>query len=88
LRHTLLAGTAFSGAVFVGFLPQILVWKTIFDRFYIGVPLGPDYMLWKAPFLTEALFSSRHGLFSWSPILLAAALGFLVFVKREIRCYS
>ena len=36
-------------------------------------------------FLSEMLFSSRHGLFSWSPLLIFAALGFLFFVRREPR---
>jgi len=74
-------GAAFSLAV----LPQLLSWKTIFDRFYIGVPLGPDYVRWSDPFFSEILFSSRHGLFSWSPVLLVAALGLVGFVRTNPR---
>jgi hypothetical protein len=66
-------------------LPQLISWKIIFDRFYIGVPLGAEYMRWSEPFLTELLFSSRHGLFSWSPLLLFAFLGFIGFVWRKPR---
>jgi len=66
-------------------LPQLLSWKQIFDRFYIGVPLGADYMRWGDPFLTETLFSSRHGLFSWSPLLLIAVIGLAGFVRRDLR---
>jgi hypothetical protein len=78
------AGACFT-AFFLGVLPQLLSWKAIFDRFYIGVPLGPDYVRWDDPFLSEILFSSRHGLFSWSPILLAAALGLAGFVRANPR---
>ena len=80
------ASTAAFGAAFLlGVLPQLLSWKAIFGRLYIGVPLGPDYVRWDDPFLSEVLFSSRHGLFSWSPILLAAALGLPGFVRANPR---
>ena len=69
----------------IGLAPQLLAWKTIFGRFYLGVPVGADFMRWSQPFLTEMLFSSRHGLFSWSPLLIFAAVAFLVFVRREPR---
>jgi len=76
---------AFGGAFLFAITPQLLAWKTIFGRFYFGVPLGEDYMRWSEPFLEELLFSSRHGLISWSPILLFAAIGLLFFVRREPR---
>jgi hypothetical protein len=81
----LASGASFAAAAFVAILPQILIWKAIFDRFYVGVPLGADYMRWGDPFLSEILFSSRHGLFSWSPVLLVSAIGFCGFLKREPR---
>lgn len=73
---------AFGAAAAIGVAPQLLTWKAIFDRFYIGVPLGVGYVRWSDPFITETLFSSRHGLFSWSPILLIAVLGLPGFVRR------
>lgn len=76
---------AFSAAAATALLPQLLTWKAIFDRFYIGVPLGVGYVRWGDPFITETLFSSRHGLFSWSPILLIAVLGLPGFVRRYPR---
>jgi len=79
------AGAALGFAVLVGLLPQLMSWKTIFDRFYIGVPLGAGYMRWLDPFLTETLFSSRHGLLSWSPLLLLAVAGLPGYVRRHPR---
>jgi hypothetical protein len=76
---------SFGGAFLLAILPQLLSFKTIFGRFYIGVPLGADYVRWNDPFLTEILFSSRHGLFSWSPVLLVAALGLFGFVRANPR---
>jgi hypothetical protein len=79
------SGASFGVAALFAVLPQLLIWKAIFDRFYVGVPLGADYMRWGDPFLTEILFSSRHGLFAWSPLLLVSAIGFLGFLRREPR---
>jgi hypothetical protein len=76
---------ALAAGILAGVLPQLLSWKILYDRFYVGVPLGEEYMRWDDPFLSEILFSSRHGLFSWSPLLIAAAIGFLGFLKRERR---
>ena len=74
---------ALGGTLFLGILPQLVTWKTIFGRFFIGVPLGDAYMRWQDPFLTETLFSSRHGLFSWSPLLILAAFGVVGFIRRQ-----
>ncbi len=84
-RPLLGASAALGAATFAGVLPQLVTWKLIYDRFYLGVPLGSDYLRLGDPFLTETLFSSRHGLFSWSPILVAAAVGLVAFVWRERR---
>jgi hypothetical protein len=45
----------------------------------LAVALGPDLARLAAPRAGEALFSSRHGLFFWNPVLWAglAGLGFL-----------
>jgi hypothetical protein len=84
-RGLALSSATLGGAFLLGVLPQLLSWKAIFDRFYVGVPLGADYVRWDDPFLSAVLFSSRHGLFSWSPILLAAAIGFAGFVRAHPR---
>ena len=75
----------FGATAFAAVLPQLVSWKIIFDRFYVGVPQGIGYVRWGDPFLTETLFSSRHGLFSWSPILLVAVCGLPGFVRRNPR---
>lgn len=84
-RCVAMAGGVFSAGVLVAVAPQLLSWKMIFDRFYVGVPLGEGYMRWLDPFVTETLFASRHGLFSWSPLILVAVAGLPGFVKRHLR---
>jgi hypothetical protein len=83
VRPTFGWAAATGGAFLLGLLPQLLVWKSLFDRFYVGVPLGADYVRWDDPFLIDILFSSRHGLFSWSPVLLLASVGFAFFARTN-----
>ncbi len=84
-RFLIFAALATGSAFLLGVIPQLVAWHTIFGQWWIGVPLGADYMLWGEPFFTETLFASRHGLFSWSPLLLFATLGFTAFVWRRPR---
>ena len=80
----LLAGGAFAGAMVVGFLPQLLVW-----RYYYGTMtrllLHSWFMHWGDPFVWEVLFSSRNGLFPWTPLLYASVAGLAVLVRRDAR---
>ena len=69
-------------AALVAFFPQILYWKLIYGEFLL-VPQGGNYMQWGSPELEAVLFSSRHGLLSWSPVLWVGALGFLAFIRRD-----
>jgi hypothetical protein len=38
---------------------------------------------WTSPAFLKVLFSSDHGLFSWTPVLLFAFLGLLLLIKRD-----
>ncbi|MFQ5789945.1 MAG: hypothetical protein ACE5JI_05645 [Acidobacteriota bacterium] len=63
------------------FLPQTIYWKLLYGRFLL-VPQGASYLGWSAPEWEAVLFSSRHGLFAWSPLLWVGALGFVVMLRR------
>jgi hypothetical protein len=78
-KRWLVSGVALSVAAFVAFLPQLLVW-----RYYSGSMFEPaqvEPLRWREPFVIVSLFSTRGGLFPWSPIAYAAALGF-VWLRR------
>ena len=68
-------------AAFV-FVPQLLAWKAIYGHYFV-VPQGPDFMQWTSPALVEVLFSSRHGLFLWTPALILAAIGLPLLWQRD-----
>lgn len=72
---------AAGSAAAVVFLPQTIYWKLLYGQFLL-IPQGGTYIEWSAPQIEEVLFSSRHGLLSWSPILWVGAFGFPVVWKR------
>lgn len=68
----------------VGLLPQMLAWKTLFGSFLLaGPPQGRDFLRLDHPYLLETFFSSRHGLFFWTPLLWAGYLGYVGLAKRR-----
>ena len=80
LKHVL-----FAIVVLIGLLPTFITRYVIY-----GSPLETGYRsvtnwAWRSPFFLKVLFSSEHGVFSWTPILLLAAIGLVLFRWREPR---
>ncbi|MGH9321041.1 MAG: glycosyltransferase family 39 protein [Vicinamibacteria bacterium] len=70
-----------AGAVLV-FLPQLVVYQ-ILNGNPTPSPHVQDKMAWHSPHSLEVLFSTEHGLFFWSPILLLFLAGGLLLIRRE-----
>jgi hypothetical protein len=56
------------------FSPQILYWKLLYGSFLL-VPQGGGYLDLASPRIEHVLFSSRHGLLSWTPVLWISLAG-------------
>jgi len=71
---------------FLTILPQLVFWKYAYGSFLL-IPQGKGFMNWFSPKIFQILFSTNHGLFTWSPILLVAMMGlvFLCFEEKERR---
>lgn len=81
-RH--LAGWAFLGAL-PWLLLQGLHSYVLFTRYdYQLFGQGGYFNPWQSRWL-DTLFSSWHGLFSWTPIAYVAALGTIAYLRREWR---
>ena len=80
LRHFLFAATLLA-SLLPTFISRYLVYGSPFESAYI--PLR-DW-LWSSPVFFSVLFSSNHGLFFWTPILLFALAGLFLFSRREPR---
>ena len=61
--------------------PQLVYWKLLYGSFLL-VPQGGGYVDLGSPRIEEVLFSSRHGLLSWAPVLWLALAGLPGFVRR------
>lgn len=70
----------------LGAFPQLLAWKAIFGQYLLAdPPHGRDFLRLDHPYLLQTLFSSRHGLLYWTPVLWGALLGYLAFLRRDAR---
>lgn len=66
----------------LGLLPQFLAWKEMFGSWLV-YSYGQQSFIYKFdPKVLQVLFSSRHGLLSWHPILIVCLMG-LLFSKRK-----
>jgi hypothetical protein len=82
LVATLSAGAIFTISATIAFVPQMLAWKAIYGTYLAVSPVGPQIRWWN-PHLVDVLWSSRNGLFSWSPVLYAGAIGLVPFARAR-----
>jgi hypothetical protein len=75
-------GMLLAGGLAIGLLPQFLAWHAIYGQFVL-MPQGSGFMQWRSPAVLSLLFSLQHGLFSWTPAVLVAVVGFYPLVRRE-----
>ena len=70
-RYATSAAGLLAGAAF-GAFPQMAAWKALYGMWVLPYPPhGADFVRLGHPFLMNTLFSSRHGLLSWTPVLWA-----------------
>jgi hypothetical protein len=81
LNRTLRAGALFTACAAIAFLPQMIAWRSIYGTWLAISPVGPE-IRWTDPHLADILWSSRNGLFSWSPVLYLATIGLGLFAWR------
>ena len=65
-----------AGAALLVFVPQMIVWMSLYGR-PLAMPQGPGFMLWTQPALLAVLVSDWHGLFTWTPVVAIALIGFI-----------
>lgn len=88
LRTAFYRAFSFSVAWWLAFLPQMFVWRTIFGSWLVANPYASsangsfDVV---HPHLWDVLFSTNHGLFVWTPLILPAVLGWLPLWRKDRR---
>jgi hypothetical protein len=84
-RRALRAGSRLAACLataVVVFLPQMFAWRAIYGTPFL-VPQGGGFMRWVSPALLEVLFSDRHGLISWTPLVALAVIGLVPLVRAN-----
>src|SRR4029077_5069138 len=88
-RHERNLGAILSGQLIFAAAVLISLLPTFLSRYIIyGNALESGYVplrewSWRSPYFLELLFSSNHGLFSWTPILAISVAGLFHFCRRE-----
>src|SRR5579883_2921584 len=62
----------------IGVLPTLITRRIVFGGFFRFGSYGGVPWQWSAPFWRDVLFSSDHGLLSWTPLLILALAGLLL----------
>jgi hypothetical protein len=78
VRHLIYVGT-----FVVALLPTLISREIIFGS-YLQTGYAPvTAWAWRAPALWNVLFSSDHGMLSWTPILILALIGLILFRRVD-----
>lgn len=77
----LLGNAAFATALLLAFLPTLITKKIIYGSFFSSG--YTERWFWQSPALLQVCFSSNHGLFSWTPILVPAVAGLFLLRKYD-----
>ena len=76
LRTMALGASALAAGALAGAFPQMAAWHALYGEWVLlDPPHGADFLRLGRPFVLETLFSSRHGLLSWTPVLWLGYLG-------------
>ena len=83
MRKLALGGSIFVAVFVASLLPTFVTRQIIY-----GSPIETGYppvwtWNWTSPAFLQVLFSSDHGMFSWTPVLLLAAAGLPFLIKRD-----
>jgi hypothetical protein len=75
-----------AAGVLVAAFPQMAAWHALYGEWLLrNPPHGPDFLRLTHPFFWETLFSSRHGLLSWTPVFWAGYAGMALLLWRRDR---
>ncbi len=70
------------GGWLAGFAPQLVAWRVVYGSWWVDAYGGEAFTHVLAPRLVSVLVASRHGLLTWSPLLVLALAGVPALVAR------
>lgn len=69
------------------FTPQMIAWKILYNSL-LTIPQGPNFMNWTSPQILPLLFSTNHGLITYTPVIAFALLGLFLYQRGNNRQYA
>lgn len=85
VKQTLEKYVLFAGALLLAFSPTLVTRRIIYGSIFRTGYEGPGMWHLKTPLLGRVLFSTDHGLFSWTPVLILASVGLVFLFLRDRR---
>lgn len=85
-RKLFLSNSFFTLSTIVALLPTFITKQIIYGRVW---ETGYSGWFWTSPKFLKVLFSSEHGLLTWTPVLIPALIGFyyLAIKEKELAIY-
>jgi hypothetical protein len=83
IRGLFLLHLLYAMAILIAFLPTLITRRIIYGSAFQTGYYSLDSWHWTSPSFWQVLFSSNHGLFSWTPILLLSTAGLFLFLRRD-----
>jgi hypothetical protein len=78
----LLDGAVFVAGAVLAFVPQMLAWSILYGT-PLTIPQGEGFLAFARPEMWNVWFSTKRGLFTWSPLLVLAVIGFVPLYWRN-----
>jgi Dolichyl-phosphate-mannose-protein mannosyltransferase len=75
-------GLIFTAGLLIAFSPQMAAWQILYGA-PITAPQGASFFYPLRPEMWNVLFGLKRGLFTWTPLIFLAALGFLPLYRRD-----
>jgi hypothetical protein len=80
----LIKGFIYLSGLFLIMIPQFIVWKIIYGKFFLYTYSGEEFYFLSPKFI-YVLFNASTGLLSFTPIIALSLIGFVFFIKNNVR---
>lgn len=81
-RAQLPQGLIFIAGLLIAFSPQMLAWQILYGT-PLTAPQGASFFYPARPEIWNVLFGLKRGLFTWTPLIFLAAVGFIPLYRKD-----
>jgi hypothetical protein len=82
VRAKLPQGLIFVAGLLIAFFPQMLAWQILYGA-PLTAPQGSTFFYPLRPEMWNVLFGLKRGLFTWTPLVFLAVVGFIPLYRRD-----